>query len=166
MAACRTTTRSKPRRHAERSSDMRRTPKANSGNALVSVMMLIGVSMLLLGAALSWMSSHKTLTHRYSQYTRSVSAAEAATEKVIVALNHDYKNMGALYVSRNLDKYKSLVPRRTEHADWANFVFEDGKGNASRIDLEYIVATNLTTVSSQYRGLLGYPNTFRIISHA
>lgn len=136
------------------------------GNALVSVMVLIGASMLLLGAALSWMSNHKSLTHRYSQYTRSVSAAEAATEKVIVGINHDYKNFGHGHVMKNLDKYRSYVPKGAEYAEWKNFVFKDSKGQAGRLDLEYIVSTNLTTVSSQYKGLLGFPNTFRIISHA
>jgi hypothetical protein len=129
-------------------------------------MVLIGASMLLLGAALSWMSNHKSLTHRYSQYTRSVSAAEAATEKVIVGINHDYKNFGHGHVMKNLDKYRSYVPKGAEYAEWKNFVFKDSKGQAGRLDLEYIVSTNLTTVSSQYKGLLGFPNTFRIISHA
>jgi hypothetical protein len=129
-------------------------------------MVLIGASMLLVGAALSWISGQKSLTHRYSQYTRCVSAAEAATEKVIVAINQDYRNSGPGVVLRNLDKYRTLVPNSSEYPDWRNFRFLDSKGNLDRVEIEFVNATNFTSVSSQYRGLLGYPNVFRIISHA
>jgi len=145
---------------------MRRFAQSTSGNAIVMVMVLIGVSMLLIGVALSWMSGHKSLTHRYTQYTRSVSAAEAATEKVLVAINQDYKNFGHGYVMKNLDKYRSMVPKTAEFPDWKNFRFTDAAGNLGRLNVEYLAATNLTTVSSQYPGLLGFPNTFRIISRA
>jgi hypothetical protein len=167
MAGCKIFIRFKPRPRAEKFFNMRCSPQTNSGNALVSVMVLIGVSMLLLGAALSWMSNHKSQTHRYSQYTRSVAAAEAATEKVLVAINHDYKMFDQAYVMKNLDKYRQLVPKASEFPEWRNFRFKDSKGNLGRVDIEYVPSTNiLVPVSSQYRGLLGFPNTVRVISHA
>src|SRR5688500_18794529 len=166
MAGCTTFTRFKPRPRVERFSGMRFSPNKKRGNALVSVMVLIGASMLLLGAALSWMSSHKSQTHRYSQYTRSVSAAEGATEKVLVTINHDYKTFGQGYVMKNLDNYRRLVPKAAEFPDWKNFRFKDSQGNAGYLDIEYVASTNLVPVSSQYRGLLGFPNMVRIISHA
>jgi hypothetical protein len=129
-------------------------------------MVLIGASMLLIGAALTWTSGQKSLTQRYSQYTRSVSAAEAATEKVIVAINQDYRNSGPAVVMKNLDKYRTLVPKASEYAEWRKFRFLDSKGNLDRVEVEFVAATNFASVSSQYRGLLGYPNVFRIISHA
>lgn len=143
-----------------------RHSRHQSGNALITVMLLIGVSMLLLGAALSSMSNHKSLTHRYNQYTRSVAAAEGATEKVIVAINQDYKNLGHGYVTRNLDKYRALVPKKIEFPGWQEYRFFDAKGNLGRSEVEYTIGTNLTTVSSQYRGLLGIPSTFRVVSRA
>lgn len=136
------------------------------GSALVTVVLIISGSLLILGATLRWMSSNTTFNHRYNQYTRSVAAAEAATEKVIVNINNDYKVYGQVYVLNNLDKYRGMVPTKTENAAWGNYRFSDTQGAGSRIQIEYTKGTNLTSVSSQYRGLLGFPSTFRIISRA
>src|SRR5437867_2450743 len=116
-----------------------------SGSALVMVMVVISASLLMLGAALSWMSNNKTLTHRYNQYTRSTAAAEAATEKVIVAINNDYKLLGQTYVLNNLDKYRQMVPSRAENIAWRDYRFTDAQGSSGRTQIEYIKATNLTT---------------------
>jgi hypothetical protein len=145
---------------------MQSLPRTTSANALVAVMVIIGASMLLIGAALTWTSGQKSLTQRYSQYTRSVSAAEAATEKVIVAINQDYRNSGPAVVMKNLDKYRTLVPKASEYPEWRRFRFLDSKGNLDRVEVEFVAATNFASVSSQYRGLVGYPNIFRIVSHA
>jgi hypothetical protein len=147
---------------------MRRISHKNhaSASALVMVMVIISASLLMLAASLSWMSNNKTLTARYNQYTRSTAAAEAATEKIIVAINNDYKLYGQTYVINNLAKYRSMVPSGTENKFWRDFRFTDETGHPGRTQIEYIAGTNLTTISAQYRGLLGFPSTYRIIGRA
>jgi len=137
-----------------------------TGTALITVVVIISASLLVLGATLTWMSQNTTYTHRYNQYTRTVAAAEGATEKVIVNINNDYKLLGQGYVLKNLDKYRAMVPTKAENRAWAYYRFTDANNQGGRVNIEYINSSNLTTISSQYKGLLGFPSTFRVTARA
>ncbi|HKQ37920.1 MAG TPA: hypothetical protein VJ063_07565 [Verrucomicrobiae bacterium] len=136
------------------------------GSAMLGVLVLVVAAMIVLAGTLSWTFTNVRLNHRSAQYSRCLGAAEAATEKAIVTLNTDYKNNGQAYVEKNLDKYRQAVPTKTENAVWAGFRFFDAKGYIDRMDVEYIKGTNLVPVSKNYKGLLGFPNTFRVSSSA
>ena len=139
---------------------------ARRGSVVVGVLVLIVVTMVVLAATLDWTFTNVRLNHRNSQYTRSLGAAEAATEKGIVSLNTDYKNYGQAYVENNLDKYRQMVPTVTENAAWSDFRFYDSKGYLDRMDVIFTKGTNLVPVSKNYKGLLGFPSTFRITASA
>jgi len=139
---------------------------AQRGSVVVGVLVLIVVAMIILAGTLSWTFTNVRLNHRHNQYSRVLGAAEAATEKAIVNLNTDYKNIGQAYVEKNLDKYRQMVPNKNENIAWASFRFYDSKGYNDRLDVEFIKGTNLVPVSKSYKGLLGFPNTFRVASSA
>src|SRR4051794_12287637 len=117
--------------------------KNSRGNALLAVLVIITASLIILGATLNWSSNTKRTTGRYNQYTRSLAAAEAATEKVIVAINSDYKNQGQAYVLKNLDKYRLMTPTSSEDPIWSTYRFTDYNGTANRVQVEFINGTNL-----------------------
>ncbi|MGH8525835.1 MAG: hypothetical protein ACREXY_17000, partial [Gammaproteobacteria bacterium] len=144
----------------------RRRSHAESGSALVTILFIMMVGLMVVAAALTWTFSSHSMTHRYSQYTRCIAAAEAATEKAVIAINDDYDKLGQAYVVNNLSKYRGLVPTRTEHERWGNFTFKDGAGNPGKIQVDYIKGTNLTSISPKYKGLLGFPSTFRVVARA
>ena len=136
------------------------------GSAVIGVLVLIVVTMIVLSAALSWTFTNVRLNHRHNQYTRALAAAEAATEKAIVNINTDYKTYGQGYVEDNIEKYCQAVPNSKENNAWADFRFYDSKGYQDRMDVTFIKATNLVPVSKNYKGLLGFPSTFRVASSA
>ena len=144
----------------------RTSPQNSRGSVVVGTLILIVATMLVLGATLSWTFTNSRFNHRHNQYTRALGAAEAATEKAIVTLNTDYKTYGQGYVEANLEKYRQLVPKKSENVAWADFRFYDSKGYLDRMDVEFIKGTNLVPVSKNYKGLLGFPSTFRVAASA
>lgn len=143
-----------------------RISPGRSGSVIVGVLVLVVVTMIVLSATLSWSFTNVRLNHRHNQYSRCVAAAEAATEKALVTINTDYKNHGQAYVERNLSHYRQLVPTTTETKSWADFRFFDSRGYADSLDVVFMKATNLVPVSKNYKGLLGFPSTFRISASA
>ena len=136
------------------------------GSVVVGTLILIVVTMLVLAATLGWTFTNVRLNHRHNQYTRSLGAAEAATEKAIVSLNTDYKTYGQGYVEANLEKYRQMVPKKSENIAWSEFRFYDSKGYQDRMDVEFIKGTNLVPISKSYKGLLGFPSTFKVAASA
>src|SRR5687767_9146299 len=143
-----------------------RQRKGITGSALVTMLFIVMVGLIATAACLMWTVNSHSMTHRYSVYTRSIAAAEAATEKAVIAINDDYDKLGQTYVVNNLNKYRAMVPTRNEHERWGEYTFTDKAGTAGRIQVDYIMGTNLTAVSPRYKGLLGYPSTFRVVARA
>jgi len=136
------------------------------GSVLVLSLIFLTVTMLILASALSWSSTSTRLTARNVEYYRTEAAAEAATEKVIAALNYDYEQLGEAEVLRNLDNYRHLVPATNEDVEWKSYSFMDIQGNAARTTVNYIPPSSYRVLGSQYEGLSGYASSFRIISNA
>src|SRR5687768_15044658 len=84
-------------------------------SVLVMVFFLALATLLVMGAVLQWSSTNVTLSGRNNEYYRSLSAAEAASEKVLGRLAHDYRENGEAYVVANVDTYRNLVPKSTEN---------------------------------------------------
>ena len=59
-----------------------------------------------------------------------------------------------------------MVPTKTENAAWADFKFYDSSGYLDRMDVIFTKGTNLVPVSKNYKGLLGFPSTFRLTASA
>jgi Tfp pilus assembly protein PilX len=67
------------------------TPKPDqTGSALMLTMILSGIALAILAGVMTWAATSNRMTHRSIQYTRSVAAAEAATEKVESQITRDF----------------------------------------------------------------------------
>ena len=77
-----------------------------TGSALMLTLIMSAIALAILAAAMSWSASSTRLTYRSIQYTRSVAAAEAATEKVVSQINRDFLYGGEMLVSDNLNSYR------------------------------------------------------------
>ena len=91
-------------------------------------MIMSGVALAILASVMAWSASSARLTHRSIQYTRSVAAAEAATEKVMAQVTRDFHSGGENLVVNNLNSYRlNTVPTTADSPYWANWQFDDGK---------------------------------------
>src|SRR4051812_46692840 len=122
-------------------------------SALVLSLIFLTVTMLILASALGWTMTSSRLTGRNVEYYRTEAAAEAATEKVIAALNYDYEQQGEAEVLRNLDRYRQMVPTTNEDAAWRSYAFMDIQGNNTRTTVDYIPPSQYKVLGSQYEGL-------------
>lgn len=130
------------------------------------VLVFTTICLIILLGLLGWVTSNARLTQRHCQYTRSIAAAEAATEKVLTAISTDYKYQGQGYVLANLDTYRHMYPTSSENPAWADFSFMNLQGTADRTYVQYTPGNSFKVLSAQYQGLKGFANTFQIISNA
>jgi hypothetical protein len=135
------------------------------GSVLVLSLIFLTVTMLILASALGWTMTSSRLTGRNVEYYRTEAAAEAATEKVIAALNLDYEQLGEAEVLRRLDTYRALVPTTNEDSAWRSYAFMDIQGNRAHTTVDYIPPSQYRVLGSQYEGLSGYASSFRVISN-
>jgi len=147
---------------------IRNTQKSKpTGGALILILILSAIALALLAGAMSWSASSTRLTYRAIQYNQSVSAAEAATEKVVSRINQDFISGGELLVSNNLGYYRqNTVPASSDAPYWNNWQFDDGNGNAGDTYVQRTPGTPYVVVGSTYAGLKGYTSTYTIVSHA
>ena len=136
------------------------------GYALVTVVVLGGVSLAILASTLTWTTNNANFNARHNQYLESLAAAEAATEKVLSSLSVDYQAAGAAAVHSRMSSYAAMVPVTAESAYWSGYEFSNAQGDVGQT---YVAATSPWGVSpliSQYQGLQGYAANFRIVSNA
>ena len=144
-----------------------RCKTAEAGMALLMVMILSALALALLASIMIWASSSSLQTHRSIQYTRSVAAAEGATEKVISQMEQDFMNGGARLVSNNLSLYRAnLVPTSADSSYWANWKFDDGNGNVGAVYIQQVSVNNFDVLGSTFANLHGYYSIYNIVSHA
>ena len=121
-----------------------------AGSALLMTLILCGVALAILAAAMAWSASSARLTHRVIQLNCSQAAAEAATEKVIATITRDYMYGGETLVLGNLGIYQTHTcqPPRILHAGVTGN-FNDGNGNLGR----RTSVQRTTASSSGYSGI-------------
>jgi hypothetical protein len=143
------------------------TPKPQqAGSALLLTMVMLGVALAILAAALSWSASSTRLTYRSIQYTRSEAAAEAATEKVVGQVSHDFLYYGEGFVINNLDSYKTNVPTSADSAYWNTWLFNDASGNSGQTYVQRAASTSYTNIDPPYNNLQAYVSTYTVVSDA
>ena len=138
----------------------------------------------MLASVLSWSSTSTSLTRRHNQYLGSVSAAEAATERVIAQIARDFQKSGDTGVFNNLSVYRQLVPtvtsafnnltnsllggssQPTASSVWSNFEFSDGQQHVNTTYVEQLSAWGFTALQTTLSGLNGNASTYRIVSNA
>lgn len=141
-------------------------PSSQAGSALMLTMILTGIALAILASAMTWSANTTRLTHRSVQYTRTVAAAEAATEKVVSHIARDFLSGGEKRVADNLATYRQAVPTSSESPLWSGWEFMDPKGNAGQTYVERAAASNYVVLNSTYAGLRGYVSTYIVISQA
>jgi hypothetical protein len=136
-----------------------------AGSALVLTMVMAGVALAMLAAALSWSSTSTRLTYRSIQYTRSEAAAEAATDKVVSQISQDFLYDGEATVVNNLNTYRNTVPLPSDSAYWNTWLFNDASGNSGRTFVQRGALTGLQSLPP-YSNLLAYVSTYTVVSDA
>src|ERR1700733_1157904 len=138
-----------------------------SGGALFLVLIMMAIALAILAGIMAWATTSNRLTNRSIQYTRSVAAAEAATEKTISQITQDFLNGGEALVSQNLNYYRqNTLPSTADSSYWNGWVFDDGMGNANQTYVQGVPGTNYMVLGSTYAGLSGYVSTYTVASHA
>ncbi len=138
-----------------------------AGAALAMVMIMMAIALAILASVMVWTSSSTKLTHRSIQYTRSVAAAEAATEKAVTQITQDFLAGGIRLTDANLNSYRlNSVPTTTDSPYWSTWVFDDGTGNLGQIYVSRTPGNNYVVLGSTYAGLQGYVSTYTVVSHA
>ena len=140
---------------------------SRAGGALILVMIMSTIALAILASVMAWSTTSARLTHRTIQYTRSVSAAEAATEKVISQISRDFLYGGEKLVTDNLNTYRqNTVPTTADSAYWSNWKFDDALGNAGYTYVNRAPGISYVVLDSAYAGLKGYISTYTVVSHA
>jgi hypothetical protein len=137
-----------------------------AGNALIMVLILVGISILILSGVLSRTQTVAILNQRNANYVVSANAAEAAVEKIYARMAYDFQSYGVAGVANNLSLYRTNVPTVAENAFWSRFQFSDpSSGTVGRtyVALAYNYAGPLP---SAYAGLttVNAP-VYRIVSN-
>jgi len=137
------------------------------GASLAVVLVLCAVTLLILGSALSWVTTNTTLSQRNNEYFRTTAVAEAATEKVISRIMEDYKRGGDSLVIASVSTYRDEVPKSADNGKMAaTYKFTDGQGGNNKVFVQNTAPTEYKLLNSQYSGLRGYTTPFRIIANA
>jgi hypothetical protein len=136
------------------------------GSGLIVTIVMTTIALATLAGALAWSVSNTRLNERSNQYTRSVAAAEAATEAVVARLARDFKLGGTKLVNDNRDAYRDIVVNSSSAATWSEWEFNDASGNAGRTFVEIGSFTNYVPLNSIFAGLKGYVCEVNIVSNA
>ena len=146
--------------------NLRSPRRLQAGYALLMVLLFGTISILVLATAMRRTMNTANLNERNNAYTVNLSAAEAATEKVIARMMADYELGADTLVSNNLSAYRSMVPSASESPYWTNFEFSDGQGNIGKTYVKAISSRVYKPLQSQYYGLSGWSTTYRVLSNA
>jgi hypothetical protein len=137
-----------------------------TGSALMLTMVMTGVALAILAGAMTWSANSTRLTHRSIQYTRSIAAAEAATEKVLSRMTKDFQAGGEKVVRNNADSYRKMVPTTADSLFWKDWEFTDGSDHAPRTYVQGPNSSTQVVLTSPYAGLRAFASTWTVVSHA
>lgn len=140
--------------------------RSASGFALLVVVGFSAISLLALAGVIAWSSGNSKQIERNNLYFTSVSAAEAATEKVLTRIAQDFQQDGESLVFANIANYRQLVPSTSESPFWSGWEFQNGAGTSGRTLVERQFANVFTNLESQYTGLRGMASGYRVIANA
>ena len=144
----------------------RRSRDRQAGNILFVVLVLTGVLLIAVGTALTRSQTNVRLNERYSQYQRSVAAAESATEKVLARVSRDYLLKGEKEVVLRLGDYRKAIPQTAESQTWSNWEFQNSHGEAGLASVDLSGSAEFVEISSIYKGLRGFVTPLAIVAQA
>ena len=137
-----------------------------TGSALMLTMLMTGIALAILAGAMTWSANSTRLTHRSIQYTRSIAAAEAATEKVLSRLNRDYLRGGEKLIQDNLVSYRLTVPGSSDSSYWNQWEFNDASGHIGQTYVQSPNASAYVVLASPYAGLRAVASLYTVVAHA
>jgi len=140
--------------------------RVNPGAALIVTLVFTAVGLMVLGSVLNWGSNNAGIIERNNEYFKVLSAAEAATERVVAGLVTDYQKDGEAGVNSKLGTYATWVPTSADDPYWANYEFNNATGVSNRTYISRTVDHVYTNVGNQYSGLKGMSSTYRVVSNA
>jgi hypothetical protein len=149
-----------------------RKGRSEDGYALMLTMFMVAISLTVLIATMSRLTGDADLNARNGQYNASLYAAEAAVERVVARMRYDYLFAGGSgAVSNNLDLYRSYYPGKLGSTEdpsgyWSNFQFSDGQGRGNSTYVYSISNATWGPLQSQYAGLNGWTQIYRVLSNA
>lgn len=144
--------------------------RSSAGHALLIVMCITAASMVMLAATMNRTVGTSAMNARNNQYVAGLYAAEAATEKVFGMMKTDFLAGNLTAITNHLGQYRGGVPLPSESAYWNKYQFSDAQGN---LNSNYVacmmsawqLSTNWGGLPSQYSGLYGWTNLYRIVSN-
>lgn len=144
--------------------------RSSAGHALLIVMCITAASMVMLAATMNRTVGTSAMNARNNQYVAGLYAAEAATEKVFGMMKADFLAGNLTAITNHLAQYRGGVPLPSESAYWNKYQFSDAQGN---LNSNYVacmmsawqLSTNWGGLPSQYSGLYGWTNLYRIVSN-
>lgn len=137
-----------------------------AGTALALTMIMTAIALAVLAGAMTWSVNSTRMTYRSIQHTRSVAAAEAATEMVLSKMTRDYLSGGEQQVDASLAAYRLIVPKSSDSSYWDRWQFDDGQGDFGQTYVQITSASNYVVLNSTYAGLKGFVTTYDVVSHA
>ena len=164
-----------------------------SGLSLIVTLVIATGATVLIGGVLYYTSTQTTLARRINQYDSSVSAAVAATEKVVTSMTKDFQVGGDAVVQNNLNAYRGLVPTVDDGRGlisgllegvggllnlggtantasstplWSRYEFAGPGGGVNQTHVEMVSDWAFRDLDAKYPGLRGYAATYRIVSNA
>jgi hypothetical protein len=140
--------------------------RSQRGSALALTLVMTAIALAVLASAMAWSANSARLTHRSIQYTRSVAAAEAATEKVLSKITRDFLSGGDGLVADNVASYRQITPTTADSGFWSGWEFNDGAGNSDRTFVQNGTSTNYVLLTSTYAGLRGFVSSYTLAAHA
>lgn len=130
--------------------------RSNKGYALIVTLTFLGIMLLLFSTMMFYSVSNAKLTNKNNQYNASEAAAEAATEKVLAQMTHDFEFQN---LSNSSIYYSTEFLLTNEQSSWPiHYTFSNPYSNGvpNEIGLEMSPwTTNLQPLDSQYTGLYG-----------
>jgi hypothetical protein len=146
--------------------------RSSDGHALLMVLCITTASLIMLAATMNRTMGTSSMNARNNQYLVGLYAAEAATEKVFGMMKTDFLagNLVSITNQMKFRQYQGAIPLATENAYWNQFQFSDGNGS---LNSNYVyctmssfqLTTNWGSLPSQYAGLYGWTNNYRVVSN-
>src|SRR5260370_32231163 len=101
--------------------------KSQQAHALLTVMIMAGISITVYASVAQWTSSSAVINDRNNTYNSSVAAAEGASEQALTYLARDFLSQS--FDPANLNYYRGQIPTNP----WAaRYQFGDGAGGVTK----------------------------------
>jgi hypothetical protein len=144
--------------------------RASAGHALLMVLCMTAATMIVLAATMSRTMGTASYNARNNQYVAGLYAAEAATEKVFSMMKADFLVGNLTGITNHMSLYQGAIPTPAEDPYWSQYEFSDGLGHVGSNYVgctltSYQISTNWGPLGSQFAGLCGWINNYRVVSN-